>query len=132
MRSFVSRRRVIIGFAAAAIASLAPWRRVAFGPDPLSILRDALAQRCENLAVLARLRRGCVNESICLRPLATGPMDVAARYASAAAAGADFADWLGAETKADFEAGRVVRVEGWVISETEHALFSIDAPLESS
>jgi hypothetical protein len=53
--------------------------------------------------------------------------DLAASYERAAVARVDFAAWFEVETISDFEAGRVFRVDGWVISEAEFLLFSSSA-----
>jgi hypothetical protein len=56
--------------------------------------------------------------------LARTPDELMASFERASAGGVGFADWMRQETMSDFDAARVLPVQGWVISETEFLLFA--------
>jgi hypothetical protein len=124
MTERISRRNLLCAVAAALLVSV-PFRR-SVGADAWSTLRSALFKACASRAVPATLGHACIMPGQ-MPALARNARDLAASYKRAAVARIDFAAWFEVETISDFEAGRAVRVDGWVISETEFLLFSSSA-----
>jgi hypothetical protein len=123
MTERISRRKLLRAGAAALLVAI-PFRRLAsIGTDAWSTLRSALLKACGSRTVPATLGHACIRRGQ-MPALARNARDLAASYKRAAVARVDFAAWFEVETVSDFEAGRVVRVDGWVISETEFLLFS--------
>lgn len=114
----LSRRHLLAGLAALPLASLA----VAGLGGALTRLREAYLGLCgPDLA--ARLRRSCRPERTV--PDAAAKLDdLAAGFARASREGVAFEAWLKARAAEDFAAGRVVRVEGWVLAESEVLLYT--------
>lgn len=120
----VSRRSVLVGLATGIAALWVPFRlRSSAGADPWQTLRSALFDACRSETLPLNLGRACLahhQPDILIRK----PFELIASFNCATAANVGFADWFKSETMSDFDAGRVVRVNGWVISETEFMLFS--------
>ncbi len=124
MTRIVSRRKFVAGLAAAVVLAWIPFRRSrSAGADTVQTLRSALLGACGSQALPANLGRACLMHH---QPhtLIRETQELIASFNCATAANIGFADWFRKETISDFNAGRVVRVEGWVISETEFLLFS--------
>lgn len=124
MTRSVPRRKFIAGLAAAVVAAWFPFfRRQSAGADRLQALRSALVAACGSQALPANMGRACVMNP---QPhtLIRDPRELIASFDDATMGNVGFADWFKRETISDFDAGRVVRVDGWVISETEYLLFS--------
>ena len=118
------RRRLFIGLAAAVFVAWLPFPSRSFiRADRALVLRSALFDACGSQALPARLGRACRTQGHagCLYK---NTEEVVSSFGRATDAGVQFAEWCKLESMADFGAGRVVRVEGWVISETEFLLFS--------
>lgn len=119
MANSPGRRKIVAGLAAALALGEVPVLAVEHGDPQLSALRSALLAVCGGTNVGADLARACIShcpDAVLSRT--TG--ELVASFAS----GVNFRDWLREQTTADFAAGRVVRVQGWVISETEFLLFA--------
>src|SRR5439155_23285913 len=111
-----SRRRVLVGLSAAILVSGSPLRQIlSSGTDTLSTLRSALLEACGSWAIPANLGRACLMQGHS-HSLVRKPQELVASYDRARIAGVGFVDWFKMETMSDFDAGRIVRVEGWVIS----------------
>lgn len=118
MSRFASRRRWLVMLAALSAGS--PGCASAFrwiATEPMSAIRMALHAACGRRNVLALLGRAC-GQCVGQR-MHRSDDELAASFDETARTGGSFSDWYRRETIADFDAGRVVKVEGWVISETE-------------
>jgi len=122
----VSRRSVL-----AALAAVASLCAVGSPPqlivcEPLLRLRNALRHACGSIDVVGTLGRSCqLNGAGYV--MRRSDQELEASFDRAVASGIDFAAWYRTETISDFEMGRAVRVDGWVISETEFRLLSVSA-----
>jgi hypothetical protein len=116
--------RLFIGLAAAVSVGWLPFRSRSFTKkDRALVLRSALFDACGSQALPARLGRACRTQGHTGR-LYKNTEELVSSFGRATDAGVQFAQWCKLESIADFRAGRVVRVDGWVISETEFLLFS--------
>ena len=111
MGADLPRRRLFIGLGAAALAptlSLCPALSANY--DRLSELR-AMLLACGNQAAIETLGRACLLQGLpdaSMRSIAKRVEE----FRRASGAEVDFAEWYDAETTSDFDAGRVVRVQG--------------------
>ena len=122
MTERISRRKLLGGVVAALLVPIHFRRLASLAADPWSTLRSALFKVCGSQTVPWTLGRACIMQG--LLPVIMRKQDLAASYERATVARVDFAAWFEMECLSDFEAGRVVRVDRWVISETEFLLFS--------
>jgi hypothetical protein len=124
MTRIVSRRSFLVGLAAGVAVMWVPFRpRSSAGADTWQTLRSALFDACRGETLPLNLGQACLahhQPDILIRE----PIELITSFNCATAANVGFADWFKSETMSDFDAGRVVRVNGWVISETEFLLFS--------
>ena len=89
----------------------------------LSALRSALLEACGGTAVAAEVAHACISacpDAVLSRTAA----ELAASFERAKDGGVSFRHWLREQTAADFAARRVLRAQGWVISESEFLVFS--------
>jgi hypothetical protein len=117
------RRKVIAGFAAALAVGEIPVRASEHCDLQLSALRSALLEACGGTNLSTELAHACIShcpDSALSRTTA----ELVASFGRARAGGVTFRKWFREQTVADFAAERVVRVHGWVISETEFLLFA--------
>ena len=123
MANSPGRRKVVAGLAAALAVRRVPARAVEHCDPELSALRSALLEACGGTKVSAELAHACISQcpdSVLSRTTA----ELVASFERAEASGVTFQEWFREQTVADFAAGRTVRVQGWVISETEFLLFA--------
>jgi hypothetical protein len=117
------RRRVVAGLSAALALRHIPAGGVESFSRHRSALRSAFLETCGGTKLSSELAHACIRQcpdSILSRTTA----DLAASFERAQAGGASFREWFQQQTMADFSEERVVRVQGWVISETEFLLFA--------
>ncbi|HZM35057.1 MAG TPA: hypothetical protein VFC18_11255 [Burkholderiales bacterium] len=86
-------------------------------------MRSAFLEMCAGTKLGSELASACIRHCPD-SPLSRTTAELAASFERAQASGVSFREWLQQQTTADFSAERVVRVQGWVISETEFLLFA--------
>ena len=123
MAKIPERRKLVAGFAAALALGQVPLFAAEHGDPKLSALRSALWEAYGGLNLRTELAHACISHcpDIALSRTTT---ELVESFARMHASGSKFRDWLHEQTTADFIAGHVVRVQGWVISETEFLLFA--------
>ena len=117
-------RRLFLGGLAGTVAlpyapalAAAVWR-----PPDSSALRAAL-HACGGPNLSDDLACACLNHCPDVA-LTRTTSELTESYERARLGGGSFQEWFRKETTSDFAEARVVRVEGWVISETEFLLFA--------
>jgi hypothetical protein len=122
MSEGISKRKLLSNGAAALFVAVAVRWLPFPSANSWSTLRSALFAACGSREPLVVLGRACIKHAGI--PTSAKKWNLAVSYKRAASAGVDFAHWFAGKCVSDFRAGRVVRVEGWVISETEFLLLS--------
>lgn len=117
------RRKIVAGLAAALAVGEVPVLDAEHCDPRLSALRSAFLEACGETKLAIELAHACIRECPST-VLSRSTAELVASFESAKASGLSLADWLRQQTIADFSAGRVVPVQGWIISETEFLLFA--------
>jgi hypothetical protein len=122
MATNAARRLFPGGLAGAMALPHAPALAAVWRSPESSALRSAL-HACGGPNLSADLACACLNHCPDVA-LTRTTSELTESYERATLGGASFQEWFRKETTSDFAEARVVRVEGWVISETEFLLFA--------
>jgi hypothetical protein len=127
----ITRRRVLAALATLGALSVFAFPSRLLPLDPLSRVLGALRGACRRDDILLTLGRACAKQPTS-HVMHHSDEEIAVSFEQAAGQDRDFAAWYRDATMSDFDDGRVVRVDGWVISETEFRLLSAFASRNAS